>query len=128
MIFLTIFAVIKGGDDIEFSRRRISKDTANKALAIFGIVMFLAYSFIFLLTITDGDKDFLSLSFEVFSALGTVGLSQGITPLLSNAGKIIISLAMFLGRVGPLTIVVALSNKGDKRKFMRYPEGKISVG
>ena len=128
MIFLTIFAVIKGGDDIEFSKRRVSKDTANKALAIFGIVMFLAYSFIFLLTITDGDKDFLSLSFEVFSALGTVGLSQGITPFLSNAGKIIISLAMFLGRVGPLTIVVALSNRGDKRKLMRYPEGKVSVG
>lgn len=128
IIFLTILMVIRGKDDIEFSFRRISKDTANKALAVFGIVLTLALAIITLLTITEPNLEFMTIVFEVFSALGTVGLSTGITSSLSVVGKLIIALAMFFGRVGPLTMVIALTQRGKRKSPVRYPEGKVSVG
>lgn len=128
IIILTILMVIQGKDEIEFSYRRISKDTANKALAIFAIVLSMAFTIITLLTITEPNLAFIDISFEVFSALGTAGLSTGITSSLSVAGKLIIAMAMFFGRVGPLTMVVALTQRGKRKSPIRYPEGKISVG
>ena len=128
IIFLTILMVIRGKDDIEFSFRRISKDTANKALAVFSIVLTLALTIITLLTITEPHLEFIDIVFEVFSALGTVGLSTGITSNLSVVGKLIIAMAMFFGRVGPLTMVIALTQRGKRKSPIRYPEGKVSVG
>lgn len=128
IMILTILMVIRGKDEIEFSFRRISKDTANKALAIFGIVLTIALTIITLLTITEPNLEFIDIVFEVFSALGTVGLSTGITSSLSTVGKLIIAIAMFFGRVGPLTMVIALTQRGRRKALVRYPEGKVSVG
>lgn len=128
IMILTILMVIRGKEDIEFSYRRISKDIANKALAIFGIVLSLAFIIITLLTITEPNLAFLDIVFEVFSALGTAGLSTGITSSLSIPGKLIIAMAMFFGRLGPLTMVVALTQRGKRKSPVRYPEGKVSVG
>lgn len=128
IMVLTILMVIRGRDEIEFSYRRISKETANKALAIFGIVLTLALTIITLLTITEPNLEFIDIVFEVFSALGTVGLSTGITSSLSIPGKLIIALAMFFGRVGPLTMVIALTQRAKRKTLVRYPEGKVSVG
>ena len=82
----------------------------------------------FLLTIIESNKEFLDIFFETISAFGTVGLSTGITGDLSGFGKIIISLTMFSGRVGPLTVIVALAQRRKRKVLIRYPEGKISVG
>ncbi len=128
VIVLTIFMVIQGKNDIEFSYRRISKDVANKALAVMVVVLSLALFIIVLLSVTEPNLDFMDISFEVFSALGTVGLSTGITSQLSVTGKLIIALAMYFGRVGPLTMVIALTKIGKKKTTIRYPEGRISVG
>lgn len=128
VMVLTVLMVIRGKDEIEFSFRRISKDIANKALAIFGIVLMIALTIITLLTITEPNLEFIDIVFEVFSALGTVGLSTGITSSLSTVGKLIIAIAMFFGRVGPLTMVIALTQRGRRKALVRYPEGKISVG
>ena len=81
-----------------------------------------------LLTITEPNLAFLDIVFEVFSALGTAGLSTGITSSLSIPGKLIIAMAMFFGRLGPLTMVVALTQRGKRKSPVRYPEGKVSVG
>jgi len=70
---------------------------------------------------------FLSLLFEATSAFGTVGLSAGITGTLSAVGKSVIILLMFLGRLGPLTILTAASGKRYSVK-MEYPQGDISLG
>jgi trk system potassium uptake protein TrkH len=69
------------------------------------------------------------IMFESLSAFGTVGLSLGLTPTLSIMGKVILAIMMFFGRLGPLTIVLALSNKASNsgRDLLRYPEGKIMV-
>ena len=65
--------------------------------------------------------------FEVFSALGTVGLTRDFTPLLELPGKILIIICMYLGRVGPISIMLALTAKESKSRS-RYVDGNIRVG
>ena len=75
----------------------------------------------------DSDKDFSKVAFELMSAFGTVGLSIGITPYLSIGSKIILMFTMFLGRVGPLTIILALSRDRRKGNY-KYPKENIQIG
>ena len=65
--------------------------------------------------------------FEIVSAFGTVGLSLGITPELSVLGRLLITLIMFIGRVGALTILLALATK-EKKVLYKFPEDKVIVG
>ncbi len=128
VLILVIVSVVKGRNDVEFSKKRISKHTVNRALTIIGVVFSFALIVTFILTITEKNVDFLTLAFEVISALGTVGLSLGFTSSLSTVGQIIIIFTMFAGRVGALTIVVALAAKQQDTSLIRYPKTKISVG
>lgn len=129
VLILKVRSVIKGVDDVEFAHRRISKDIINRALAVFFIANFVVISVTMLLAITERGTSLEYVIFESMSAFGTVGLSLGLTPSLSIAGKAIVSAAMFFGRLGPLTIVLALSNRDlSKRSIIRYPEGKVIVG
>ena len=128
ILILSIVAVIRGREDTELFNRRLSRDLINRALTVFGIAISLVIFVTFLLTIIESNKKFLDIFFETISAFGTVGLSTGITGDLSTLGKIIISLTMFSGRVGPLTVIVALAQRRKRKVLIRYPEGKISVG
>jgi trk system potassium uptake protein TrkH len=73
------------------------------------------------------DKPYLDLLFETVSAFGTVGLSTGVTPELSTGGKLLITLLMYLGRIGPLTMGLALS-KSLRRGRISYPDARIMIG
>lgn len=128
ILVLAIVSVIMGRDDTQVFRRRIHPDTINRALTVFLSAMSLVFLVTFILTISEQGKAFLDIFFEAVSAFGTVGLSTGITSELSAVGKIVISLTMFSGRVGPLTVIVALAHRSKKKSLVRYPEGKISVG
>jgi trk system potassium uptake protein len=77
---------------------------------------------------SEPDKSFLALMFEVVSAFGTVGLSLGITPFLSVFGKVLIVVIMYLGRVGPLTLVLAVGSRVVLPSKVEYPEGKVLIG
>ena len=79
-----------------------------------------------ILTITE-QASLESLIFEAVSAFGTVGLTLGVTPHLSIIGKIVIMITMYLGRVGPMTVMLAITRKKRKRDY-RYPEDKILIG
>ncbi|GAI66904.1 unnamed protein product [marine sediment metagenome] len=79
-----------------------------------------------LLSYVEGE-DFIKVLFEVVSAFGTVGLSTGITSSLSIAGKIIIIITMFTGRIGPLGLALSLIQKREP-EIIKYPEEKIMVG
>ena len=69
----------------------------------------------------------MQLAFETFSAFGTVGLSMGITPGLSAIGKIVIIITMFIGRVGPLTLLLALAIS-QKEARIEPPKEGVSIG
>jgi trk system potassium uptake protein TrkH len=73
-------------------------------------------------------ENFIKALFEVVSAFGTVGLSTGITPSLSIAGKIIIIFTMFAGKIGPLGLALSLLIQKRKPEIIKYPEEKIIVG
>ncbi|ASK61206.1 Ktr system potassium transporter B [Virgibacillus phasianinus] len=105
--------------------RRIDIKIVYRALAI--VVTSLAFIFIavFILLITE-DIEFLPLFFEVVSAFGTVGLSMGITAKLSVIGKLVIMFMMYLGLVGPLTIMLSVS-QAEKEKI-RYPAENVFTG
>jgi trk system potassium uptake protein TrkH len=87
------------------------------------IVILLA---VFILSITE-NAPLNMILFEVISAFGTVGMSLGLTPELSTTGKIVITIMMFIGRLGPLTLAFALAKRNKKSHF-RYPEEKILIG
>jgi trk system potassium uptake protein TrkH len=65
--------------------------------------------------------------YEVFSAVGTVGISRGLTPHLNEAGRVIIIICMYLGRIGPISMAIAFSRKKPENSI-RYAEGEITVG
>lgn len=125
-IVLTTIGVIKGNKDVVAYKKRISNDIINRSLAIatIGITLIIIVSIV--LTITE-KATFLDVLFETTSAFGTVGLTRGITPNLTNIGKIIITLTMYAGRVGPLTMVFAFAQKQKVSQY-RFSEGNIMVG
>ncbi len=121
---LNIISLARGKDQLEIFKRRISQDSINKAFAIIMLSVLAMAIALIGLTITDDDKAFRSLVFEVISAYATCGLSLGITPELSDSGKMIITATMFIGRVGFLTLLVAII-KNYKNKSYTYPEEKV---
>jgi trk system potassium uptake protein TrkH len=80
-----------------------------------------------ILTVTE-NKEFLDLLFETVSAFGTVGLSTGVTSSLSIIGKVLIIITMFAGRVGPLTLALAIGRRQTQNNNIRYPKEDVLVG
>jgi trk system potassium uptake protein TrkH len=121
-----MIAMIRGKEDIVFFRFRLEKDRILKAITLTMIALFLVI-FVSMVLSTTESAAFLKILFEVTSAFGTVGLSMGLTPHLTLFGKIMISLTMFAGRLGPITLAYALQPKQEKELY-RHPEGKITIG
>ncbi|MBD0383414.1 TrkH family potassium uptake protein [Paenibacillus sedimenti] len=126
ILISAIATMIRGKEDIVIFRFRLAKDRILKAITLTMIALFLVI-FVSMLLSTTEDAHFLKILFEVTSAFGTVGLSMGLTPELTAFGKIMISLTMFAGRLGPITLAYALQPKQEKELY-RYPEGKITIG
>jgi len=123
---VAIASMARGKEDAEIFRRRIGQDQIYKAVAILLLATTLVVAVSLILTMTE-KADFLTIVFEATSAFGTVGLTMGLTPKLTEAGRVLIILTMFLGRVGPLTVAFALA-QNRRKKGARYPEEKIVVG
>lgn len=128
ILILGVMNAITGKEDIEYRRRRLSWQTFNKACAILMLSLFYLFVMIIIMSIFDSSKGFLPLLFELISAFGTVGLSMGVTAKLSIISKLIIILTMYIGRVGPLTIMYALSKKKYREGKYKYPEETILIG
>lgn len=126
VIFMATISIIKGDRDIEIFKKRIPQETVLKALAIVTVGMALIIGVSFVLTITE-KWSFLDTMFEATSAFATVGLSRGMTPNLSDAGKLIITATMYAGRVGPLTMAFAFGYHKIHKRY-RYSEGHVTVG
>lgn len=126
MLLLAIWSMIRGKSDVVIFKRRLVADQIYKSLTISMLAILLVILMTMLLLITQ-DASFLKTLFEVTSAFGTVGLSMGLTPHLTPFGKIILIITMFAGRLGPLTLMIALANRKEKVLY-KYPEDKILIG
>ena len=127
ILIVTIVCVIKGREDAEVFKRRFSKDLVYKAFTLIFIGVSLVIVVTMLLSYTEKGASFISLFYETVSAFGTAGLTLGLTSELSSIGKVLIIFMMYLGRVGPLTVVLSITRK-KINSGIKYPEGKILIG
>ncbi len=126
ILILTIFTILKDQRFNTIYKRRIPFQVVNRAIAI--LVSAVGFVIFGGLMLGFSEKfPFTQILFETVSAFGTVGLSTGITPLLSDFGKVILMLSMFVGRIGPLTLVLAIRNTQSTR-LITYPEERVMVG
>jgi len=126
VLFLTLRNLVASRSEVEVRNRSIPRDTVYRATAIFiGAGAVLALGFAVLLV--SEQLPFRKLLFEAVSAFGTVGLSTGVTPLLSIPGKLSIILLMYVGRLGPLTLALAMRGRLS-RLPVRYPQARVIVG
>ena len=125
LIFGTI-SIIRGKSRIEYGNRTIPFTVINRAI----VVIFFSLTFVvlaaILLSFTE-DAPLRDILFETVSAFGTVGLSTGLTPHLSPAGKAIIIAAMFFGRLGAVTLAFAITQPGTAPRI-EYPSENVMVG
>ncbi|APQ75730.1 TrkH family potassium uptake protein [Clostridium botulinum] len=127
VLIMTVVCVVKGKQDTEINKKRISKEIVYRALAITVIGLALVITVTMILSITEVKFPFEYYLYEATSAFGTVGITLGLTTKLSSIGKIVILLTMYAGRVGPLTLAIAFARK-LKNSSIKYPEEKILVG
>ncbi|MCX7021712.1 MAG: TrkH family potassium uptake protein [bacterium] len=126
VIILNFWANLRGKSRVEVFKREIPSGVIKQALTVLvGGLAFVVTGFFILLLLEDQPP--LDILFETVSAWGTVGLSAGITGDLSYAGRIVIILLMFAGRVGPLSLGLAIGKKRGEAHYS-YPEGRIGIG
>ncbi|MBO2942947.1 Trk family potassium uptake protein [Paenibacillus sp. F411] len=121
-----VISMIQGKRDVVLFKKRIPEAMVYRSLTVTIIALIVLVSSAMFLSATE-DQQFLVIFFEAVSAFGTVGLSMGMTPELSEVGKVFVALLMFLGRLGPLTLAYALTRKKHKDLY-RHPEGRIIIG
>ena len=131
VVLASMISITRSMKDTVIFKRRIPMETVSKShlLVVLGLFFVIIMS---LIVIRLEDTTYLRSMFEVTSAFGTVGLSVGdggsrsLSALFSPLGKLLISFAMFAGRLGPLTLVIAVISK--KEETFRYPEGNVVIG
>ena len=126
VIFIAILTTIRGRGQPEAFGKEIPLGQIQRALTVAALGVTAVFVVAFLLVITEG-LPFEDLIFETISAFGTVGLSTGITPELTPWGKSIIISTMFVGRIGLLTIALALGQR-QRRAIYRYPQERVRIG
>lgn len=131
ILMLKVFSVFKGKERTDIFYRSINEAIISKAMTLFALSLIICTASIFILSITEVSEqsNLITITFEVISALGTVGLSAGITPTLTIVGKLVIIFLMFIGRVGSLTVIASLNNKSNEQEAkIKYPEEIIMLG
>ncbi|MBW6463342.1 MAG: Trk family potassium uptake protein [Firmicutes bacterium] len=126
IVFFTFINMIRGRQEPVVFSRVFSISQIMKAISIISAAVGLIFIATFVMALFE-NHEFSALLFEAFSAFGTVGLSRGITPELSSASKVALMLTMFSGRIGPLTLMVALARRKEA-DVLHYPEEHILIG
>lgn len=126
ILALTVVSIIKGRNDTEMFGRKINENLVRRALSIFMVSFVVMIIAVIALTIVQ-PGEFIDCFFEVISAIATVGLSRDFTTKLTIAGRIIIIITMYIGRIGPISLALFFNSK----RFVNlktYPEENVSVG
>ena len=130
-----LHAELRGRDQTVIGRMAVSREAVRRSMSLFAFsvlivslaILFLCYTETGMLPDVQARAKFIDITFEVVSAFGTVGISTGLTPELSLAGKYLIIALMFIGRLGPLVFIGALSTLQRKEAFSR-PEADLLIG
>ncbi len=128
LVFIFIKSVLKGDSSYTFIKKNIDAEIIKKALLVFILMIILLMFFVLLMLYTEADIEPLKVIFEAVSGFCTVGLSLGITSDLSAAGRILLVFAMFVGRIGAITILVYLLNRKAVINNIKYPDDRILIG
>ena len=128
VVLLFIRSEIYEKKSINFRYHTIPYEMARKSLMIFIIFTVLTLSSVFLLSITDPQAPLLYTLFETISAMCTVGVTANLTPTLSMLGQIIIMILMFIGRIGPLTVLLSFSNRKKQGSLIKYAKAPLLIG
>ena len=127
VLFFSAFSTIRNKTEVVLFHRAISRQAVSKAVAVISMsFMILFVSTVLLAAVTDADA--LDIVYETVSATATVGLTRNLTPILNLWGKLIIIVTMYLGRVGPISLVIAFNTKKEMKTVIKYPTEKISIG
>jgi trk system potassium uptake protein TrkH len=132
IVVVAMVAILRRRADVEMFHRRVPADLVVRAVCVAVLAMALVTFNTLVLAYTE-DQPFLSLMFEVTSAIGTVGLSVGdggvrsLSALFSDAGKVVIIITMLLGRFGPLIIGLFAAKTHSQMRY-RYPESRVVIG
>jgi len=126
---------LRGEETTSIFRRTLTAETVGRAISVLVVAVIVIYAATMALTVSELGTTihaesrglFLELLFEVVSAFATVGLSVGVTSKLSTLGKLILVVVMFVGRLGPLSIAVALSGR-EPRSTIQYAEENVMIG
>jgi trk system potassium uptake protein TrkH len=122
----TVLSAVKGRPHVVAFWREIPIFVVMRALTVAMLALMLIAVAAFILTL-NGTFRYLPLLFEVTSAFGTVGMSTGITPALGTEDRLVLIAMMFIGRLGPLTLAVALTRPQEEERI-RHPEGFVRIG
>lgn len=136
VLILAIVSILRKRDDIEVKKRSLPPSVVMNAIVIVVLAFLMVSTVTLLLTWTErglgpcnSDWRFIDLLFEAVSAVATVGLSTGVTGSLSAAGRVVIIVAMFFGRIGPLTLVLSLAvNRDQTPRRYKYPLTSVMIG
>lgn len=132
VVVAAVVSTLRGLTETQAWGRRVATPLVFRAVTIIAIFLAIYGAATGLLAIAENhvykqDRAIIDLMFEAMSALATVGLSTGITPLLSTAGKLVLCAAMLVGRLGPLTAVYALQRHQEPARY-RFPEEAVRIG
>jgi len=126
LLIFVVVAEVRGEESVDIRHRRINTRTQRQALSVVLIALTAVMSSTLLL-MELASIDFEQAMFEVVSAAATVGLSTGITPHLPEMAQVILVVLMFLGRLGPVTLVSALALR-QRQRLYQNPEGRPIIG
>jgi trk system potassium uptake protein TrkH len=129
VVMMTVIAALRKRQEVEMFKRSVRIVVVGRAITVTLLFVTVLFGAALALSITENSNDFTmsEVMFEAASALGTVGLTTGITPSLTNAGKLIIIAVMLIGRLGPLTLLAALTFNLKPVRY-NYPGEAIIVG
>ena len=129
VVVMTTIAALRKRPEVEMFKRSVRIVVVGRAITVTMLFLTVLFTATLALSVTEGSSDFsfMDIMFEAGSALGTVGLSTGITPVLTTAGKLIIITVMLIGRLGPLTLLAMLTFNLKPARYS-YPEESIIVG
>jgi len=123
---MSVRSMLRGREQVEVFGRQVPTSVVIRSLSIVLVSVLFITLFLILLTGTQ-QLPLEKLFFEVFSAFGTVGLSMNLSPQLDSLGKVLVSGLMYIGRIGPLTLALALGQRHQVQGFS-FPEARIAVG